>query len=64
MRFIFVVNDVFQVDPFGLVQVIEEFLVEDKRHTGNLFNVALGVRVPVTKKKCDAFGEIECKLPW
>ena len=43
MSFVLVVDDVLQIDTFGLEKVVEKLLVENEGHARNLFNLTFGL---------------------
>lgn len=54
---VLVVDDVLEVDAGGLVEVLEEFLVEDVRDAGDLLDARLGLGVFVDKVCGDCNGK-------
>ena len=48
MSFVLVVYDVLQIDTLGLVEVVEELLVENEGHSRNLFNLTFGLSTSAT----------------
>ena len=62
MRLILVVDDVLQVDARRRAQVLEELLVEDEGHSGDLVDPRLGLRVPVDEVGCDGDRQLASEL--
>ena len=59
---VLVVDDVLQVDTGGGAQVLEELLVEDEGHTGDLIYARLRLRVSVDEVGRDGDGQLAAKL--
>ena len=59
---VLVVDDVFEGDALGLVQVVEELLVEDEGDAGDLLDVALRLRVAVDEVDRDGDRQLAAEL--
>ena len=57
-----VVDDVLETDALGLVEVVEELLVEDEGDAGDLLDVTLRLRVPVYEVDSDRDGQLAPEL--
>ena len=59
---VLVVHDVFEVNAFCLVEVVEELLVEDESHAGNFLHPALGLCVLPDEVGGDRDGKLAAEL--
>ena len=57
-----VVDDVLETDALGLVEVVEELLVEDEGDAGDLLDVALRLGVTVYEVDGDGDGQLAPEL--
>ncbi len=62
VRFVFVVDDVLEIDAGGGVELAEELLVEDEGHARDLLDARLGLRLAVDEVGRDGDGQTPAKL--
>ena len=57
-----VIDDILQADPFLLVQVVEELLIEYESDAADLFHSTLCLRMSVDEIRSDGDGQLPAKL--
>ena len=62
VRLVLVVHDVLQLDARRVIKIVEELLVEDERHAGDLVDARLSFRVPVHEVGRDRDGQLAAEL--
>ena len=62
VRLVLVVHDVLQLDARRVIEIVEELLVEDERHAGDLVDARLSLRVPVHEVGRDRDGQLAAEL--
>ena len=62
MRFVFVVDDVLQIDTGNSIELFEELLIENESHSGYLLDSCLGFSLFINKVGRDGDGQPSTKL--